>query len=272
MCTHKKQNKFEGLSFMDWTYEDFTKAIFELTKIDLSSYKERQMKRRINSLITRNNYSDYNEYYRALISNRDMLEDFLNYITINVSEFYRNPGQWEVLRRDIIPMLIGKHGKLKIWSTACSTGEEAYSMVMLLKEFLPFSNINVIATDIDKEALKKAKEGIYLEKSLQSLPKGYIEKFFTPKNDSFIINDNLKGCVEFKQHNLLMDPYPMGCHLIICRNVMIYFTEEAKRKLYGKFRESLEKDGILFVGSTEQIIFPQKYDLKSIRTFFYKRL
>ena len=257
---------------MHWTYEDFTKAIFELTKIDLSSYKERQMKRRIDSLINRNNYNRYDEYYRALISNGDMLESFVNYITINVSEFYRNPGQWEVLRKDIIPILIERYGKLKIWSAACSTGEEPYSMVMLLHEFLPFTDIQVIATDIDKEALKKAKEGVYLEKSLQSLPKPYVKKFFTLKDDSYLIDDKIKRCVEFRHHNLLMDPYPMDCHLIICRNVMIYFTEETKSRLYTKFRESLGKDGILFVGSTEQIIFPQRYDLKSIRTFFYKRI
>ena len=122
---------------MSWTYDDFTKAVFNLTKIDLSSYKERQMKRRIDSLISRNNFRQYEEYYKALQTDKDLLEKFLNYITINVSEFYRNPGQWEVLREHIIPMLIEKHGKLKIWSAASSTGEEPYSVVMLLQEFFP---------------------------------------------------------------------------------------------------------------------------------------
>ena len=93
------------------------------------------MKRRIDSLISRNNFRQYEEYYKALQTDKDLLEKFLNYITINVSEFYRNPGQWEVLREHIIPMLIEKHGKLKIWSAASSTGEEPYSVVMLLQEF-----------------------------------------------------------------------------------------------------------------------------------------
>lgn len=257
---------------MSWTYDDFTKAIFRLTKIDLSCYKERQMKRRIDSLINRNNFDQYDEYYKALISDKNKLETFINFITINVSEFFRNANQWEVLRKDIIPTLLEKHKKLKIWSAACSTGEEPYSMVMLLREFLPYNDIRIIATDIDKEALKKAKKGIYSEKSIQSLPKHYIERFFTPLEGSYKIDDKVKDCVEFNQHNLLMDPFPTKCHLIICRNVMIYFTEETKSKLYVKFRDSLEDDGILFVGSTEQIIFPQRYDLKSIRTFFYKKI
>jgi len=257
---------------MSWTYDDFTKAVFNLTKIDLSSYKERQMKRRIDSLISRNNFRQYEEYYKALQTDKDLLEKFLNYITINVSEFYRNPGQWEVLREHIIPMLIEKHGKLKIWSAASSTGEEPYSVVMLLQEFFPLEDIKVIATDIDKEAIRKAKEGLYLEKSLQSLPREYISKFFTVEEELFRIDDRIKERVEFRHHDLLMDPYPNNCHLIICRNVMIYFTGEAKNKLYVKFGEALADDGVLFVGNTEQIIFPHKYKLKSIRTFFYKKM
>lgn len=256
---------------MNWTYEDFTKAIFELTRIDLSSYKERQMKRRIKSLISRSDHKGYNEYYNALLNNKDMLEYFRNYLTINVSEFYRNPGQWEVLKEEIIPKLLENKNKLKIWSAACSTGEEPYSMAMLLRDFLPFRDIKILATDINKEVLKKAEEGVYLKKSLRELPKSYRRNFFTMKDGLYHLDTKVKQCVEFRQHDLLADAFPKNCDLIICRNVMIYFTEDAKNILYKKFRESLGNDGVLFVGSTEQIIFSQKYDLNSIRTFFYMR-
>ena len=257
---------------MHWNYEDFTRAFFELTKIDLSCYKERQMKRRIDSLINRHNYKHYEDYYRALANDKDMLASFIDYITINVSEFYRNANQWETLKRDIIPMLLEKHDKLKIWSAACSTGEEPYSLAMVLQEFLPSNHAKILATDIDREVLKKAKKGIYLEKSLQSLPKSYVDKYFTIKDGFYIIDEKIKKSVEFRQHNLLMDPFPVGCHLIICRNVLIYFTEEAKNQLYLKFRESLVSEGVLFVGSTEHITFPQKYGFESVRTFFYKKI
>ena len=143
---------------------------------------------------------------------------------------------------------------------------------MVLQEFLPSNHAKILATDIDREVLKKAKKGIYLEKSLQSLPKSYVDKYFTIKDGFYIIDEKIKKSVEFRQHNLLMDPFPVGCHLIICRNVLIYFTEEAKNQLYLKFRESLVSEGVLFVGSTEHIIFPQKYGFESVRTFFYKKI
>ncbi|HZJ56899.1 MAG TPA: protein-glutamate O-methyltransferase CheR [Clostridia bacterium] len=257
---------------MHWSYGDFTKAFFKLTQIDLSCYKERQMKRRIDSLISRHNYVHYEDYYRALNADKTMLGNFIDYITINVSEFYRNANQWETLRKDIIPMLLKKNNQLKIWSAACSTGEEPYSLAMLLQDYLSLNRVKIIATDIDREVLRKAREGVYLEKSLQSLPKSYVKKYFTMEDGLYIIDEKIKKQIEFRQHNLLMDPYPTDCHLIICRNVMIYFTEEAKNQLYPKFRESLEVGGVLFVGSTEHIIFPQKYGFESVKTFFYKKI
>lgn len=252
-------------------YEVFKGKILKLTKIDLSSYKERQMKRRIDSLIKRNNYDNYDDYYKSLTQNTKLYDEFINYLTINVSEFYRNPGQWEILANDIMPMILQHNKKPKIWSAACSTGEEPYSLVMLMSKFMDLSNINIIASDIDDGAIEKAKKGIYVEKSLTNLPKNFINSFFEKDGDNYKIKDSVKKCVDFKHHNLLNDHYPDNCDLIICRNVMIYFTEEAKSVMYSKFRDSLCNHGILFVGSTEQIILPQRYKLEPHRTFFYRR-
>jgi chemotaxis protein methyltransferase CheR len=252
-------------------YEGFKSKIFKLTGIDLSSYKERQMKRRIDSLITRNNYDDYDEYYKALTQNSKLYDEFINYLTINVSEFYRNPGQWEILETNIIPNLLKNNKKLKIWSAACSTGEEPYSIVMLMSRFMDISNIKIIATDIDDGAITKAKFGLYAAKSLESLPKDFVAKFFDKEGDYYRIKEIVKKCVEFRKHNLLKDKYNDNYDLIICRNVMIYFTEEAKAEIYQKFTDSLTSNGVLFVGSTEQIIMPQRYKLESLKTFFYKK-
>jgi len=252
-------------------YEGFKLKILKLTGIDLSSYKERQMKRRIDSLIARNNYDDYDEYYKALTQNSKLYDEFINYLTINVSEFYRNPGQWEILEKDIIPNLLKNNKKIKIWSAACSTGEEPYSIVMLMSRFMDMSNIKIIATDIDDGAVAKAKSGLYAAKSLESLPKDFVAKFFDKEGDYYRIKEIVKKCVEFRKHNLLEDKYNDNCDLIICRNVMIYFTEEAKAEIYQKFTDSLTSNGVLFVGSTEQIIMPQRYKLESLKTFFYKK-
>lgn len=252
------------------SYEVFKKSIYELTKIDLNSYKERQMKRRIDSLITKHKYNKYAEYVNMLKQNKVLFDEFVTYLTINVSEFYRNPEQWQLLEKEIIPSLLQKPQSLKVWSAACSTGDEPYSLVMLLSKFLPLTKIRVIATDIDKQVLDKARMGLYNSKSLKGLPQEFITKYCTAVNAStYQINDNVKACVEFKQHNLLKDPYPGGMDLIVCRNVLIYFTEEAKDVIYTKFNEALKPKGILFVGSTEQIIQPQNLGYSMLKSFFY---
>lgn len=253
-------------------YEVFKEKVYKKTGINLTFYKERQMKRRIESLIQRNGCVSFESYFEALNRDSKIFDEFINYLTINVSEFYRNPLQWEVLENEVFPLLLQKKQNLKIWSSACSTGEEPYSLVMLLSKFLPLNQINIIATDIDNGAINKANVGLYSGKSVVNLPQTFIEKYFTQVGDSYKISESIKSRVSFDHHNLLKDPYPNNCDLIICRNVMIYFTEEAKNEMYLKFHDALVKDGILFVGSTEQIILPNRYNLSPVKTFFYKKL
>ena len=129
-------------------YEDFKKFVLQNTGIDLNAYKERQMKRRIDSLIERNKYDGYDSYSKAIKTNKELMDQFVNYLTINVSEFYRNPDQWEAMDKQIIPEMIQKFGKnLRIWSAACSTGDEPYSLVMALSRHLPLNQIKIVATD-----------------------------------------------------------------------------------------------------------------------------
>lgn len=255
-------------------YEVFKQQVFNLTKIDLNSYKERQMKRRIDALISKHKMDSYNEFVQAIKNDKVLFDEFVNYLTINVSEFYRNPEQWTLLEKEILPMLFERFGKsLKIWSAACSTGDEPYSLVMLLSRYLPLNRIRVIATDIDKQVLAKARLGLYNVKSLKALPDDFVKKYFREINDkTYQISEEIKACVEFKEHNLLRDEYPANCDLIVCRNVLIYFTEEAKDEIYRKFNHALKKDAILFVGSTEQIINPKEVGFTSYRSFFYNKI
>lgn len=255
-------------------YEVFKQQVFHLTKIDLNSYKERQMKRRIDALISKHKMDSYSAFINAIKMDRILFEEFVNYLTINVSEFYRNPEQWALLEKEILPLLFQKFGKpLKIWSAACSTGDEPYSLVMLLSKYMPLKRIKVIATDIDKQVLSKAKLGLYNVKSLKALPDEFVKKYFREINEhTYQISEEIKACVEFKEHNLLNDLYPGNCDLIVCRNVLIYFTEEAKEEIYLKFNNALKKDAILFVGSTEQIINPKELGFTSYRSFFYNKI
>ncbi len=253
-------------------YEKFKKDVFALTKIDLNAYKEKQMRRRIDTLIGKNKITSYTDYVALIKKDKEKFEQFVNFLTINVSEFYRNPEQWKILDTEVFPALIKKFGKnIKIWSAACSTGDEPYSLVMALSKHLPLSNIKIIATDIDKQVLDTARMGLYNEKSIASVPEDLKKKYFTKVGASYQISDEIKKRVEFKEHNLLKDPYPSGCHLIVCRNVVIYFTEEAKDKIYENFYQSLAQGGVLFIGSTEQIMNYKELGFNRNKSFFFEK-
>ena len=253
-------------------YAKFKESILRMTGIDLSAYKENQMKRRINTLIDKHKIGGYEGFVSRIKSDKELFEEFVNYLTINVSEFYRNPEQWKMMDKDFIPELIGKFGKnLKIWSAACSTGDEPYSLVMALSRHIPLNQIKIIATDLDKQVLAAAKTGIYNEKSLAGVPDDLRSKYFTKVGNSFQISNEIKSRVEFREHNLLKDPFIKDCHFIVCRNVLIYFTDEAKDEIFMKFGQSLVNGGIFFIGSTEQIMGHRKFGFERRSSFYYEK-
>ncbi|MCR5387881.1 MAG: protein-glutamate O-methyltransferase CheR [Lachnospiraceae bacterium] len=254
-------------------YEKFKTDVYALTKIDLNAYKEKQMRRRIDTLITRNKVDSYDNYVQLLKTDKEKFEQFVNFLTINVSEFYRNVDQWKILDEVVFPNLIKKYGKrLKIWSAACSTGDEPYSLVMALSKHTDLSNIKIIATDIDKQVLDTARMGLYNAKSVAAVPADLKAKYFDKVGESYKIKDEIKKCVEFKEHNLLRDPYPTGLNMIVCRNVVIYFTDEAKDEIYKKFNASLVQGGVLFIGSTEQIMNYKELGYSREKSFFFEKL
>lgn len=253
-------------------YSTFKKNVLQLTGIDLNAYKENQMKRRIDAIIRKYHCEGYSDYMMLLRKDRARFEEFVAYLTINVSEFFRNPNQWETLEKDIFPLLLSKKRTLNIWSAACSTGDEPYSLAMVLSQFIPLSQIKIWATDIDKEVLEKARKGVYSDKHVLNMPETFRSKFLIKKESDYEVCSEIKRCITFEQHNLLKDPYPKNMDLIVCRNVLIYFTEEAKTEIYHRFSQALAPSGILFVGSTEQIISAQKYGLESCRIFFYQKI
>jgi len=243
-----------------------------MTQIDLNAYKERQMKRRIDTLISKNNIQGYDKYVAVLKTDKDRFNEFINYITINVSEFYRNPEQWKFMDEKVFPKLVERFGKnLKVWSAACSTGDEPYSLVMALSKHIPINQIKIYATDLDKTVMAKAKVGLYDAKSIASVPEEFKKKYFTQVGPSFKISDEIKSRVEFHEHNLLKDKYPTDCNLILCRNVIIYFTDEAKDEVFKKFFDSLKKGGYLFIGSTEQILNYKDIGYGRENSFFYEK-
>jgi chemotaxis protein methyltransferase CheR len=257
---------------MEDKYQWFIKKVLDRSGIDLSSYKRPQMERRINSLMRSQNVNNYEDYLQLLIRDGAHYHKFLDHITINVSEFFRNPSHWQVLQDKVLPELLSGKSSLKVWSAGCSTGEEPYTLAMVLLEKLAGRFNNIIATDIDRLAIEKAQKGAYSQKAIAGVPGSWLKKYFSQNNESYIIKEEVKKWVDFKQHDLLKDRYPNNCDLILCRNVVIYFTEEAKLRLYQGFQQALRPGGILFIGSTEQIFQARELGLKSIATFFYQKV
>lgn len=254
----------------DWV--TFKHKLNRATGIDLDLYKEAQMKRRINNLIMRKGYNSVCAYFDFAVKDKKEFASFIEYLTINVSEFFRTPEKFSELETDIIPELLKDNHSLNIWSAGCSIGAEPYSVAMILAEKTPMTKYRILATDLDVDILAKAKAGIYTENELKSISLRRKQQYFT-KNDEgmYVLKPAIKERIEFRRHNLLKDPFGSDFDLILCRNVVIYFTEEAKDKLYTKFFHALKPGGILFVGGTEAVLNYREMGYDNYCPFFYRR-
>ncbi len=251
----------------DWFIENFCRV----TGIDLEKYKRPQMERRLTALCTKRGFQNFGEYLDAASKDSRLMDELLDRMTINVSEFFRNRSRWDALAQ-LIPTLM-RNNHLKAWSAACSTGQEPYTLMLLLSKLMTVSGVSLLATDIDDRALRVAKEGIYNEEELMPIEQDLKSKYFRSVNSTQQqVSDELRSQIEFKKHNLLEQPFDSDYDLIICRNVLIYFTDPAKDILYHKFAQSLRSGGVLFVGSTEQIFHAETYRLKQIQPFFYQKI
>ncbi len=254
------------------SYLYFCRKVKQLIGLDLTAYKDRQMKRRLGTFMLRLEVNDYIELAKLLEKDKEALDKFRNFLTINVSEFFRNPEQFQTLKDKIIPSLMSPGKPLRIWSAGCSDGSEPYTILMILEE-LGIRNYQLIASDIDLEILERAKVGIYKKDSLRNVPPSLLDKYFIKGQDElYQFFPQLSKQVKFKRQNLLEDPYDKDLDLILCRNVVIYFTEEAKNKVFLKMAESLRPEGVLFVGGTESILTPKSLGLQTVLPFFYRKI
>jgi chemotaxis protein methyltransferase CheR len=244
-----------------------------LTGVDLNCYKAPQMKRRLKAYLTRLGYPNWPKFFRTLRANSAELSKFKDYLTINVSSFFRDSEKYDYLRTFILPELLHHHPSLRVWSAGCSRGQEAYSLAMLLAEANgSHYQHRLLATDIDKSALEWAKTGgPYHADEVVNVPTHLRLRYFNIDNDKYWINEELQRRVIFRQHNLLADPIAGKFDLIICRNVVIYFEPQVKENLYRRFYDALRPGGVLFVGGTE--IVPKASDIgfETINISFYRR-
>lgn len=239
-------------------------------KINLNAYKELQMHRRIESFVSKTNAKTTIDFIRMCTVNDDLREQFLDLITINVTEFFRNPDIFMQLR-EIFRRHLPKRDCYKIWSSACSNGSEPYSVAMIL-ENMSITNYKILATDIDQNVLNYARNGIYKEDETLGVPDYYLLKYFNKVDDRYQISNSIKNKITFSRHDLLLENFPESLDLILCRNVVIYFKKEEKMKIYNKFYKSLNDNGIVFIGATENIYDHKQIGFTKLGTFFYQKV
>lgn len=277
-------------------YQLFKECILRKTGIDLNLYKQQQMHRRLQSMLGRAGAGSFKDYFAKLERDPQEMHAFLDRMTINVSELYRNPEKWDEMRDTVLPMLTGERGergerspgkmlgtrKLKIWSAGCSYGAEPYSLAILLDKLSPDVRHTLIATDLDRTILAKAKEGLFTASDMKNVDDSTRSRYFkrqsspnsspVPEMDvRYQVDAEVRGRVTFAPHNLLADQFDTGFDLICCRNVVIYFTDPAKERLYRQFHDALRPGGILFVGGTERIFDYREIGFETPLPFFYRR-
>lgn len=255
----------------DADYEVFKRGLKDTIGLDLNHYKQQQMQRRINQWLDRTGVKTYREYLKILQSNGEERGKFTEYLTINTSQFYRDVSVFKEIEEKVLPDLLKRYRRLKIWSAGASIGAEIYTIAMILAELSPGMSHTLLGTDFDVGALAKAKEAVYGENLLNTLPRMYKDKYFQREDDLFKLHDNIKRRVRLQRHNLLEDPYDTGFHMILCRNVFIYFTPETQAALTAKFSESLVPGGIFVVGSAENLMAPEAANLKRVSYCIYQR-
>ena len=232
------------------------RSIERLLSIQCANYKEDYIRRRVQSRMRLAGTSNFDEYHTLLLSSRDEQEQLRTSLTINVTKFWRDREVFEIVQKEILPDLMRRKPRIRIWSAGCATGEEPYTLALIAHELTrlrPGVQVTILATDLDREALDKAKAGVYHEKALENLTAAQVRRHFTLRQDGkFEIKPHLREHIRFQVHDLMSGKPPSSfIDVILCRNVTIYFTEKQKNELAVMFHAALLHDGYYIMGKTE---------------------
>lgn len=256
----------------DQEFGDFKRKIKAAYGLDLESYKRQQMERRLRANMEKCGAGSFGQYFSLLRGDTKLRDEFLDRLTINVSELFRNPDQFDTLRSSLLPELLRAKSSLSVWSAGCSHGAEPYTLAMLLHELAPNAGHTILATDIDDRMLARAKAGVFQESEMRAVSSQRVARYFSSGSEGYAAGDKLKKWLIFRKHDLLGAGFPNGFDLILCRNVVIYFTDEAKSELYRRFHGALSPGGYLFVGGTERIRDATRIGFENPMPFFYRKV
>ncbi|WP_354699801.1 Chemotaxis protein methyltransferase [Paraconexibacter sp. AEG42_29] len=260
--------------------DDFTvfcEGVRRLCGIDLSQYKRAQMERRVRTFVERQGEPDLPTYLHRMQKDKAELEAFLDRVTINVSQLWRNPDQWTRLERTVLPELFAQGPGLKAWSAGCSYGAEAYTLAALSRTVAAKlgggKRIEITGTDIDRRIVERARRGTFTADDARDAPSALLQRFFEPAGEgTWTARAELRPLVRFEAADLLRIPARKEQYdLILCRNTVIYFTDDVRDALHAKLVESLRPGGYLVVGSTERVAHTTQLGLTPAFPFTYKK-
>jgi chemotaxis protein methyltransferase CheR len=252
-------------------FEAFCAGVRRLCGIDLTQYKRRQMERRIRTFAGRRGSTTLADYLAVLAGDTAELDAFVDRVTINVSQLWRNPEQWDLLARTVLPSLAGR-ARLRAWSAGCSYGAEAYTLAGVCSDVLPDVRAEILGTDIDRRMVARARAGIFSLDDARDVPRGQRARWFTEHDGMLHVDAQLKAQCRFEVGDLLaMRPARQVYDLVLCRNTVIYFTPEVKDALHARLAAALVPGGVLMVGSTERVSEPAQLGLEMAHPFVYRR-
>ncbi len=229
---------------------------------DFRNYAMSSFKRRMLRILELKNLT-IDTLLKKLNDQPGFIEEFLDELTVNVTEMFRDPGFWRIMRDEIIPGILLNHKSFKIWHAGCSSGEEVLSMTILLKEMGILQDVQLFASDLDVNILEKAKAASYPLKNMELNEKNYIrfegkkslKEYYKEESGKAIFDKDLMQNVTFRKHDLVNGDIFSKFDLVLCRNVMIYFNQTLQNEVLKKFHESLFKYGYLAIGSKESLIW-----------------
>ena len=256
----------------DADYEMFRKIIYDESGITFSATNRSILDSRIKELLRKKNIATPGEYYAIITKNTEEMKEMLDSVTTNLARFVRNQPQVDAFVKYVIPSVAelkkarGPDRTIKIWSAGCSTGEEPYTIAMLMKEICPPGfNFQIIASDISLKSLMTAKQGFYPDNRIEGIPANYLQKYFTKVDGGYQVKDDLKSKIRFDYTNLKNDSGERNCDVVFCRNVLIYFDEPAQLTVINHFWNSMAPQSYLFIGHSESL-FGMKTNFQVIKT------
>lgn len=255
----------------DANFERFRKLIYDESGITFSETNRPVLDGRIKEILRANNIATVEDYYKIITTDHEELKMMLDSVTTNLTRFFRNQPHFDAFVNYVIPHVLEEKKKtgnrhIKIWSAGCSTGEEPYTIAMILKKILPLGyTFSITASDLSLKSLMVGQRGFYAKNRVDGIPEDYLNEFFSKSNDGYQVNKDIMDCVKFDYHNLKHDSGMKNLDVVFCRNVLIYFDEAAQLEVINHFWDAMAPRSYLYIGHSESL-FGMKTKFEFLKT------